>query len=177
LYCDFGLPGLLGDSTIYNRSALKKKIDDGAWLGGDIKSLQIGDIQVRPYLLGDCAFSLQTNIMKSSSKQEIAADPSLASWDAIASATRKPVECAFGITKNRFPSLKYGIRLWDEDDACYLIASCFILHNLCIDSGDTGEEFLTLDRPEEIVSSEHTLQAKNIRKALLHYAVNISPHE
>jgi len=143
----------------------------------NIKSLQIGTVEVWPYLLGSCAFALQKNMMKSSSKVEIAADQDLATWDTIASPTRKPVECAFGITKNRFSILKYGIRYKHEHDSCFLITACFILHNLCIESGDEGDHYLAEDCEEEIVEGSDSVAAMNIRKALLYYAVNISPLE
>ena len=68
IYADIGCPGVLGDCTIYERSSLKKAIESGSWVGSDrIPSLNVGDVQVRPYLIGDCAFSLGTNMMKTAS--------------------------------------------------------------------------------------------------------------
>ena len=36
LYCDYGLPGVMGDSNIFEISELKRQIDLGLWLGSEI---------------------------------------------------------------------------------------------------------------------------------------------
>ena len=107
-FVDVGRPGVLSDSTVYSYSDLKRNIDDGKWLGDSIPDLMVAGVPVRPYLIGDCAFTLSTNMLKSSSQAEMRANPVLRIWDSAASQTRKPIDCAFGILKHRFQLLKVG---------------------------------------------------------------------
>ena len=156
IYAIVGCPGVLGDTTIFNTSDLKRLIDDGRWIGTDVPSLQIGNVHVRPYLMDDCAFVLARNMITTASIRQQNANKELILWDLVASATRKPIECVFGIVKNRFPILRTGIRFTDEDDAVYFMTALLILHNLCISHGDTGSEyeFDTTDSNDLVVSDE-----------------------
>ena len=70
LFCDYVIPGVMGDSNIFDISELKRQISSGRWLGDNVPSLNILGTLVRPYLLGDCAFSLSVNMMKTTSKRE-----------------------------------------------------------------------------------------------------------
>ena len=81
-----------------DRSLIKKELEEGAWAGQRLISpLQVGDVKVYPFLLGDCAFSLGNHMMKSSSIAEAKANPMLDAWNGIDFQTRKAVECAFRI--------------------------------------------------------------------------------
>ena len=102
IYVDVGRPGVLGDSSIYTRSSLKRNIDENIWLGDDIPSLNTAGVPVRPYIIVDCAFSLDFHMMKSCSEAEMNASPILRTWSSMASSTRKPIECSFGVFKNSF---------------------------------------------------------------------------
>lgn len=105
VYADIGLPGVHSDSTLFERSYIKTALNSGTWCGAHIPSLHIVNAEVRPYIMGDSAFRLSSNVMKTSSRAEMARNPYLSEWEWRASATRKPVECAFGILKNRFSTL------------------------------------------------------------------------
>lgn len=48
-----------------------EEIESGGWLGDDIPSLFVGDTEILPYLIGDCAFRLSLNIMRTCSKDGI----------------------------------------------------------------------------------------------------------
>lgn len=171
-YIDVGRPGVLGDSTIFQRSSLKRNIDDGKWLGSAIPDLNISDVTVRPYLIGDCAFSLQTYMMKTTSRREQQLNPVLKTWDSIAADTRKPIECAFGMLKARFPALKTGIKLHHEDDIVYFSLACATLHNMCIDDFDGSQELVcSEDVDDELVSAENAA-ARRQRDALLYFVLN-----
>lgn len=89
--------------------------------------------------------------MKTCSKDEIASNHTLSDWEIRASATHKPIECAFGILKNRFSTLKVCINLVNENDAVFMIPACTIHHNICIDSGDDRNYFLMLDEDKFVV--------------------------
>ena len=113
-------------------------------------------------------------MMKTASKTEIQCNSELQFWDSIASSTRKPVECAFGILKNRFPVLMNGVRLHHEDDVVFLIVSCLILHNLCIENGDNDFSFYTADSDTTEVNTTENITAKKIRDALITYVKEVS---
>lgn len=106
-YADVERPGVLGESIIFYRSSLKANIGNGTWLGTDIPDLQIADISVRPYLIEGCAFTQYMNMMKTTSIREQAVNV-LKYWNNLAGQTTKPVECAFGVLKHRFLTLKEG---------------------------------------------------------------------
>lgn len=173
-FVDIGRPGVLGDSSIFERSMLKKNIDDGVWLGAEIDNMDIAGVKVRPYLMGDCAFSLSINVMKTTSEKEQRCNPVLKEWEGPASCTRKPIECAFGMLKGKFAILKEGIRLLHENDISFLIFSCVILHNTCLDQGEQDEyesnDELIDDKEEEVVTAE-TDAGKRQRDALLYYLI------
>ena len=110
IYVDVGRPGVLDDSSIYTRSSLKRNIDNNIWLGDDVPSLHIAGVPVRPDIIGDCAFFLDIHMMKSCSEAEMNASPILRTWSSMASSTRKPIECSFGVLKDCFSTLKNGHR-------------------------------------------------------------------
>lgn len=154
----------MSDSTLFERSKLKEKLFSNQWPGHIVSPLRIGNVEIEPYIMGDGAFSLSKHDMKTCSKDEIAADPDLREWEMRATATRKTVECAFGILKHRFSTLLSGIMLHNEEDAVYLVTACLILHNLCLDSGDDGTDFLPSDEDEIIVLAESTNEGKIVQK-------------
>lgn len=170
-YADVCLPGVLADGTLWARSKLKDMIDKGEWLGGEVPSLKIGDVHVRPYLLGDCAFPLGTNMMKTTTSTQQSANPDLRIWERHAADTRKPIECAFGILKNRFMCLKEGLRLHHEDDISFCITACIVLHNLSLQYNDLGADFEddSISDHDIHFTSEHTDSGIKTRDALLHY--------
>lgn len=51
--------------------------------------------------------------------------------------TRNTVERAFGVLKRRFPVLHSGMQLHRVRLIQLVVSCCCILHNICIDSGDT----------------------------------------
>lgn len=100
---------------------------------------RIGSIEVRPYLMGDCAFALSANIMKTTTITQKKNRSEFEVWERHAANIRKPTECAFGILKNRFLRLQKGFDLDHEDGIAYCVTSCVILHNLALRCGDIGE--------------------------------------
>lgn len=170
IYAYVGNPGVMSDSTLYERSKLHHLIQSGMWCGQDIPSMKIGGVDIRPYIMGDGAFALTPRLMKTCSRSEMESSAQLAEWEKIASATRKPVECAFGMLKNRFTTLMNGVMLEHEDDAVYFITACIILHNMCIDIGDDDFEFTIPDEIDLQVNNEQNNQGKLVRDSLLAYA-------
>lgn len=108
--------------------------------------------------------------MKKCSKDGIRSNHILRKWYKRATATRKPFECSFGILKGRFSTLSC-ILLHYEYNGMYLILACVILHNLCMDSGDDGQDFLVSDDDELVSTGVENSEAKQIREALLDFAI------
>lgn len=98
-----------------NRSTLKRNIDTRHWLGVNIPDLDVAYVRFRPHILGDCAFSLTMNVKKTICKAEKTANPLMRVWDDHAASTREPLECSFGMLKNRFMVRKVGYKLQHED--------------------------------------------------------------
>ncbi|KAL1426890.1 hypothetical protein MTO96_000426 [Rhipicephalus appendiculatus] len=68
------------------------------------------------------------------------------------SKTRVRIENAFGLLKGRFRQLLY-LEFWSVERATLFILACCVLHNLCIEAGDT-----------ELVDDEDTGCSQNARK-------------
>lgn len=173
IYVDVGRPGVLGDSTIYDRSMLRSNIDSEKWMGAAILDLVVSSIPIRPYLMGYCAFTLNVNMMKTASSREKVANPVLKHWNEIASQTRKPVECAFGMLKQRFLVVKKGVRLYHEDDITKLCIACMMFHNMAIEDGVFDDFVLRQDEnedEEESITAECTAK-KRQKDVLIYYVV------
>ena len=127
---------------------MRSQIEDGRWLGDNIESLNIGSVSVRPFIIGDCAFPLGPNLMKTTSAPQQTANPDLILWERVAADTRKPLERAFGILKNRFMVIKTGLYLHHEDDTAYVITACICFHNMCFDNDDEGNDFEDSDESD-----------------------------
>lgn len=170
LYADVGYPGVLSDSTIFERSKLREMIHSEQWPGPIVPTLQVGSVGIRPYIIGDGAFSLSKYMMKTSFQQEVSADADLLEWNRRVSQTRKPVECPFGILKKRFSTLSNGVSMEHEDDSVYFITASLILHNLCIEQGDHGSEFVFSEELNDDFNPSLSHEGKRVRAALLQFA-------
>lgn len=93
----FEKPGVVGDATVLEQSALLRNVESNEWLGTAIPSLHMGNVRLRPYLLGDCVFELTTYMMRSLTKPEKVAQRELEAFDAVATSTKKPIDCLFGM--------------------------------------------------------------------------------
>ena len=56
---DIGAAGSIGDAGVYNGSQLKRNVEAGKWLNHAV--WQCGSVSVRPFLIGNSAFSLSPN--------------------------------------------------------------------------------------------------------------------
>ena len=54
-------------------------------------------------------------------------------------ATRKDVECAFGVLQSRWAITHNPVRYWDKNDLCKIMKTCIILHNMIIENKPTHE--------------------------------------
>lgn len=103
-----GKCGVARDATILKQSSLLYNIGSHIWLGTEISSMRVGNVEKRRYLLEDCAFNLTIFMMGSCTKTEKAVDRRLEGSNAVATSTRKPIGCVLGILKFPFPILIRG---------------------------------------------------------------------
>lgn len=68
LYADVGNPGVMSDSTLYERSRIHHLIHSGKWCRASVPSFTISGTETRPYIMGDSAVALSPKLMKTCSK-------------------------------------------------------------------------------------------------------------
>lgn len=135
------------------------------------------NIYVLPYLIGDCAFSLDKFWMKTSSKAQRRKNPMLMHLECVAFQTRWPIECAFRMLKGKFEALKFGVRLTHEEEIVRLCYACVIIHNLCLDLGNVEHDIefkmeSLSEQEDEIVTTE-TNEGIRQRDALMYYLISV----
>lgn len=69
-FFDVGRSVDLEDSIILEQPSLKKYIYDFLWLGNNVSFLNITDVEVRPYLMGNSAIPLTVNVMKNTLEED-----------------------------------------------------------------------------------------------------------
>lgn len=84
------------------------------------------------HIIGDAAYGLHKNVMIPYPGSDLPAMREL--HNTIHSSTRMVIERAFGDLKNRW--LRLQTMRCEMDFAVRIIATCCVLHNLCIESGD-----------------------------------------
>lgn len=157
-------PGSVNDARVLRNSTLFQEFESG-W---------------RPFpdaiLLGDSAYPVKEwlipPILNAQSDSE-------ERFNVAHKSTRRLIENAFGILKERFSCL-YGLRIQPEY-ACQIFKTCCILHNLCIDECDEGEVFDTSESGElvgdsaDYVNSDHAnvdIRGESRRARLIqHFAI------
>lgn len=171
-YVEIGWPGVCGGANILQRSHFLQNIGSGNCLGPDIPDLNISGVVARPYLLGNCAFLLQTFKMRKVTATDIVNNPALCTFDDAASVTRKPIECAFRVLKNRFKVLKAVFHLRHDNDIARIIHACALLKNLPLRDGDDRTESYELDVETNTSYDDCTGErnyGKRQRYALIYY--------
>lgn len=108
-------PGSVSDARVLRNSTLCRRMDEG-W---------------RPFpgavLLGDSIYPLKSWLIPPILRNE--GDPAQLRFLRAHKQTRRVIECAIGIAKEKFPCLNY-LRLTDTAFACEVIKCCIVLCNL-----------------------------------------------
>ena len=81
----------MGDSTIYQVTEVGRQIISGDWLSTNASSLIIFRAEIRPNLIGECAFRLSINKMKTTFKKEQKLLQDLVLLEKYAPRARKPI--------------------------------------------------------------------------------------
>eukprot|EP00112_Aurelia_sp_Birch-Aquarium-sp1_P010870 Seg2301.2 transcript_id=Seg2301.2/GoldUCD/mRNA.D3Y31 product="Protein ALP1-like" protein_id=Seg2301.2/GoldUCD/D3Y31 len=127
-----GFPGNSHDSIILQSTSLWKNIKDGLLLPNFMQ--REDNVLIPPILLGDSAFPFETWLMKPFSKAVLSKEET--NFNYRLSRARMVVEGAYGQLKGRWRLL-----LRKPEGGLFQIKmatlACMILHNVCLDQGDT----------------------------------------
>ena len=137
LFLDFaaGYPGSLHDARVYRNSSLYQRASNEDILREPVERIGITDI--RPYLVGDSAYSISPWLMKP--YPEATRDPGEITFNKELSSPRVAIECAFGRLKSRWRILQKRLDSRITFSVKISIA-CAVLHNFCINVGDEWED-------------------------------------
>lgn len=124
LYTNVGCPGRCNDSSIYEQSLLRKKMDLPIFKD---KSVLLDGVRVPVVLIGDSAFRLSDSMMKPY-PFKINASNKEKNFNYSLSKCRRVVENAFGHLKARFRRLGKGLDN-NIENVNVIIKCCCILHN------------------------------------------------
>lgn len=170
MYIKSGLPGCVGDAAAWGACALKEYLERGDFFPSDC-IMQIGDVRVSPFLVGDSAFPLTHYMMKCYSGDPRQDTPS-GKFNYSLIRTRRVVENAFGRLKMRFRALREA-RISDLELLPKLINLCCALHNIAQQRKDPFEEpwdesnnLAPADEQDEDVGGQHSRAASVIRDTL-----------
>lgn len=132
MYLNVGTPGRSNDSTIFEKSSLKRELNSCQLLKEMSRTLS--NVSVPICILGDSAFKLSSHLMKPfpfSTTQTIAER----NFNYSHSKCRRVVENFFGHLKARFRRIGKGLDN-DIDNTNMIIKACCILHNFLNENND-----------------------------------------
>lgn len=130
-----GFPGSLHDARVCRNSTIYNRAQNGDILTEPL--YQIGNRQIRPYLVGDSAYTISPWLQKP--YPEGTRDPGEINFNKELSSARVKIECAFGILKGRWRILDH-IEEASVSMISKIIIACCVLHNFCILAGDEWDE-------------------------------------
>ena len=124
-FVDVGRAGCVGDAYTYNESSLKRRIEAGQWLA-DIDR-DIGGTFVKPYIIGDSAFALGSQLLKC---YENPVHRHQKKFNRALISSRQKIENAFGFLKGRWRILTQNF-IRDPAFMRDVALVCTALHNIC----------------------------------------------
>lgn len=173
-----GRPGSVGDSYTFRHSQLKINIENDVWLSPDQQKM-IGGVNIRPFLVADSAFPLQSTIMKCFEGDHHVGRESSFNYSVIR--TRRVVEQAFGRLKGRW-QVTSSCNLNDPIFARETATVCCALHNVCERYNCPFEDNWLpneADYAEELPAHLHHLEAEDnaqtVRDTLANWIHDVYP--
>jgi hypothetical protein len=164
---DIGFPGRTHDARVYALSPLAASINNGLCLRAPPSNVE--GQAVRPYLVGDAAYGLSPAMMVPFRGNNLPA--ARAEYNHAQSATRMPVEQAFGRLKNKWQVLIKPIHTHSLDAAVAIVAACCVLHNIVggrhepMPLPDQAEQLGNEPEPRDIRGED----AQAVREALVRH--------
>eukprot|EP00794_Sanderia_malayensis_P005742 gene5742-biopygen4655 len=127
-----GFPGNSHDSIILQSTSLWSRIKDGKFFP-DICQ-EVDGVQIPPLILGDSAFPFESFLMKPYTNAVLSKKERYFNYRL--SRARMVVEGAFGQLKGRWRFLLRKSESYPYETKIATLA-CLVLHNICLDCGDT----------------------------------------
>ena len=127
-YVNAGRPGSVGDSYAFRHSLLYEKISSGEWLAHSSRLIE--GVHVKPFLVADSAFPLDSTCMKCYDDTGTMANYKR-SFNYSLIRTRRVVEQAFGRLKGRWRIMDGPCKINDPVLVRKVAMVCCALHNIC----------------------------------------------
>lgn len=139
-------PGSTHDAFIFDSSNIKSRVERGEFYPG--------------VLLGDGGYKLETFMLTPYRNPETNEERH---FNRCHIRTRNTVERLFGVWKNRFPCLAFGLRT-EINTTMTVIVACAVMHNICINNHDAIPDDHNPELDQAIQQTiEANEQARNIR--------------
>ena len=134
-------------------------------------SISVGRQEIRPYLVGDSAYTLSNWPMKPF--PERTQDPSEIDFNKELSAARVKVECAFGLLKSRWRKLNKRIDSKIEFVNRIVLAYAPVLHNVCVHADDYWFEPPDDEDGIDVENDDVIDDGDDVRQIILDYIHNL----
>ena len=171
---------------VFAQSRLKASLLEGEWPPSEARfRREVGEVEVAPYIAADAAYPLLHCVI-TPYKGTLTYSQDV--YNYCHSSNRMRAEHVMGRVKGRFRTLNGRQAIQSERHVNLIIAACFIIHNICIDNGDSGKDYESeivqasgneADDDVEVVSEIRTYMSShaagtNIREALREYCVELA---
>lgn len=153
-------PGSTHDSTMFTNSALFNRFETGEF---GIDSLA----------LVDSAYGPHTFVCKPLRDPQTLAEKKYQRAQIL---TRNTVERSFGVLKNRFNCLSFGMRFREVAKVQDIIIACCILHNMCIENEDDFIQQSVNDIQKQMEIGELYIRSRALNQRLKAHQFLINNH-
>ena len=173
-HASYGFCGRLNDLNILNLSPYLESLVDGSFneLELEVTPFTINNEEfTNVFVLCDGIYPQYTRFVKSFAEPITKKEKCFAGWQ---EACRKDIERAFGVLQSKFQFIARPILLHQLKDICRRVATCMILHNMCVSDrvmdGDVRatynpahtvvEEFVTVETPGDQEEVQARVEAR-----------------
>lgn len=157
---DVGAYGREGDSGVFHRSEFGKKIIEGNFNIPPPKDLPGTTVKLPHVVVGDEAFALYPNLMRSFPRKQAHSDRQKAVYNYRHSRARRTSENAFGIMASYFRIFFSPINVAPDTVNNIVIAAC-IFHNLMRDAKIVAPHQVSIDDIENLILPTQNLITMN----------------
>jgi hypothetical protein len=137
-HASYGYAGAMNDLNILNMSPLLDRLTNGSFKAVEAESgvvpFHIGDSSTSPafgrmYLLVDGIYPKYSRFVRGFKAPITDEEVRFTAWQESA---RKDIERAFGVLQSKFKVLSFPIHAIDRKSISNMVATCIILHNMCV---------------------------------------------
>ena len=168
LWVNVGASGSSSDAQIFNRSKLKRRIENGTMGLPPPEPLGPGGPDLHYFLLGDDAFALMPWLVKPYSRRQLTREERIANYRI--SRGRRVVENSFGILVNRFRVL---LTTMEQRPKVVrdIVLTCVVLHNMlrshqgAVDRPPTPDDDIQLPQADQGEQGHHENLRNTLREA------------